>query len=274
MDINKEKKKELEHLNYINAVLKYLIDNPNAIDYKEKYDSLKEYFIKEGMVNKAFHDTQDNKLYKCDLIKACIIYDDLSFFDKQLKKEPIGAEGFCNHLQSTKNIMLPLANLNDNMHHYGIYIAQSPTLIELNKKISPGLDFAKHLRNKIVGHLENEVYNNAIQWEPSIFKKGIKDVEHGQRMFVYRSILESAINSYVKPSTDSQKIFNHEIDLFYPKDIDEFYNYLENLVTDSLRYLDSIMKIIDSKIVYHNGIPLDIITAASETNFRVKPKGR
>lgn len=170
--------------------------------------------------------------------------------------------------------MLPLANLKDNISNYGRYIQQNPVLIELKKKIDLGLDFAKYLRNKIVGHLENEVCENAIQWEPSIFEEGIKKIEYEQKIFVYKSILESAINSYLDPKTKLHKIFNHEIDVLYSKDREVFYSYLETFVSDSMRFLTSLMKIIDKQIAYHKGVPLDIVKAASETDFRVKPKGR
>lgn len=64
-------------------------------------------------------------------------------------------------------------------------------------KIMPGLEFANHMRNKLAGHIENDVIENSVQWEATIFSAINKGSRQLQRLLMYKSILESGINSYV-----------------------------------------------------------------------------
>ena len=144
----------------------------------------------------------------------------------------------------------------------------------LNAKIKPGLEFANHVRNKITGHIENDVLDNSIQWEPTIFQDSHKGNLKIQRFLMYKSILESAINSYVEPTTGLHKIFKHEIDVFADITKNEFYEYFKQLIKDSLEYLSKLISLIDDQIVYFSGLPANLIKNVAITDFKTKNKGR
>lgn len=91
---------------------------------------------------------------------------------------------------------------------------------------------------------------------------------------MYQSLLESSINSYQDDKTEQQKIFQEEIDLNLPYYADMFFEYLYQIVEESLRYLNILISTIDFKIRYFNGLPIDLMRTASETKFKLKAKGR
>ena len=127
--------------------------------------------------------------------------------------------------------------------------------------------------SKITGHIENDAIGNSVQWEPTIFQDSLKDNELMQRFLLYRSILESAINSYID-ANGKHKIFKQEIDIIYPDTCKLFYTYHMQLIKDSLEYLRKLKNTMNSKIIYFHGLPANLIKNAGETDFKTKNKGR
>ena len=107
----------------------------------------------------------------------------------------------------------------------------------------------------------------------TIFQDSLKDNELIQRILLYRSVLESAINSYVD-ATDKHIIFNQEIDILFPNTSKLFYTYHIQLINDSLEYLRKLKTEMNSKIIYFHGLPANLIKNAGETDFKTKKKGR
>ena len=94
-----------------------------------------------------------------------------------------------------------------------------------------------------------------------------------QTFLLYRSILESAINSYID-ANGKHKIFKQEIDIIYPDTCKLFYTYHMQLIKDSLEYLRKLKNTMNSKIIYFHGLPANLIKNAEETDFKTKNKGR
>lgn len=221
-----------------------------------------------------FGETGENKSLKTEYIKATFIYDDLIFYKDLLRTEAEDAETLVKKYQYVKGIMLPLSLLSKNLKTWSKYSNGNQKLIVLQKVLRENLKFANHIRNKITGHLENEVLANSVQWEPLIFHEVSKDDKSAQRLVMYRSLLEIAINSYQDERTGRQKVFQKEIDLNLPYYAEMFFEHLFQMVDESVDYLIELRNTIDAQIRYFSGIPLDLTQAVSKTDFKLKAKGR
>lgn len=265
---------EIKRLEEIKAFCEEMISLPSGEKRSEKIEEFFEYMKTTKFLDVDFIDTEENRNLKTQYIKASMIYDDLYVYYGAFFVEKENLDSVCRMYRATKNSFLPLALLKSHINGWGRYHVDDTFMNELKDKIVPGLDFANHVRNKIVGHIENDVVDNSIQWEPTIFQDSIKDNEPQQRFLMYRSVLESAINSYVDITTGRHKIFNKEIDIVYPDTSKLFYNYINDLIKNSLDYLCELKTILRSKIIYFSGLPANLMKSAGETDFRVKKKGR
>ena len=170
--------------------------------------------------------------------------------------------------------MLPLSLLYKNLKSWSKFTKDIDEVIVLQRTLCDKLEFANYLRNKISAHMENEVIGNTVQWEPYIFQYDAKKNKTAQRLAMYRSLLESSINSYKEDKTGRQKIFLQEIDLNLPHEANKFFEYLYRTADESLLYLGKLITGFDYKIKYFRGLPVDLMKKAGETEFKLKAKGR
>ena len=220
-----------------------------------------------------FNDTQESIDAKSQYIKATIIYEDLSLYKDAFYVIKDNYISIYRMYQATKNSFLPLALLKSNIKSWSKYHIDDTNMNNLRDNIMSGLEFANHVRNKITGHIEKDIIDNSIQWDPFIFEHNVKDNEILQKIRIYRSILESSINSYVD-NAGKHKVFNTEIDFIYPTTCELFYTYLNDLINNSLIFIDLLKKHLETKIINFKGRPENIIIKAAETDFSVKNKGR
>lgn len=264
-----EQEKEIQELeiiiSYLEAIKNIAPDKRNE-EKKKLLEQLKESHFLEA----DFNEEDDNLTLKSQFIKACLIYDDISMYDGVFLAVKNNLKSICRVYQATKNVFLPLALLRSYINGWGRFHKDNVALNELRSKIMPGLEFANHVRNKITGHIDDNVLNKSVQWEPSIFEDKQRDRQIEQRICIYKAILESAINSYIDPNTGEQKVFKQEIDIIFPDTSKLFYMYIQELIKDSLEYLDLFMALLNSRIVYYPGIPANILMKASETDFDIK----
>lgn len=275
------KNKEIEFLEKLKSKAMYLCDNYNKLDedtFMKKVDEfgdfLNGHLEESGVSTKVFCETDENKELKSEYVKAVFIYDDIKFYHDLIHIEAKDTDGLVKKFQYVKNIMLPLSLLSKNLKTWTRYCKNNKRLIELQHNLKEKIDFANHLRNKIAGHLETEVISNTIQWEPFIFQEVAKGNKSAQRLVMYRSLLEAAINSYQDERTGTQKVFKKEIDLNIPFYAQIFFEYLFQTIDESIEFLQLLTSTFDSQIIYFTGIPLDIMKTAGETNFKLKSKGR
>ena len=122
------------------------------------------------------------------------------------------------------------------------------------------------------GHLDGDLLLRAVQWEPLIFNQEGKGKREFQVTFAYKTVLESAINSYIDPSDkEVQKEFGTEIDLAYPPDVTLFFNYLRDLNFDCIKWIDEMLMILDKSIKYNGEKErLDLAKIAGLTDFNLK----
>lgn len=269
-----ETENEIKKLKQISAFCETMITIPSD---EKRSDEIKNFFEElktNGFLDEDYVETEENKYLKSQLIKAILIYDDLRLYDGALVVIDGKPDSICRMCQATKNSFLPLALLKTYINGWGRYHKDNAELNELKEKIWHGLEFANHVRNKITGHLDSEVLDNSVQWEPTIFQDANKDDQLIQRLLIYKSILESAINSYIDEKTGAHKIFNQEIDIIFPGTSKLFYLYLQNLIRDSMSYLSLLIDTMRDKIEYFHGLPANLLKSAGETDFKTKNKGR
>ena len=270
---DQNKNNEIKKLKEIMAFCESMISLDSAEKRSEKIIEFFEDLKKQGVLDDDFVETDENRYLKSQYIKVTIIYDDLSLYNGALNAKRDNLDSFCRIYQATKNSFLPLALLKSHINGWSRYHSDNEHMNALKNKMLPGLEFANHVRNKITGHIENEVIDNSVQWEPTIFRDSIKDNENLQRLLLYRSLLESAINSYID-GTGKHMIFNQEIDFLLPKTCDLFYSFLKELINNSLEYLHLLKAVMNSKIIYFHGLPANLMINAGETEFKTKNKGR
>lgn len=261
---------EVELLKEISAFCEEQINSSGEI----KTERWLERLVELGLLGENVEETQQDKINKSQYIKALMIYDELSLYENVFYAQNRDLNSYCRMLRATQKSFIPLSLLKSNMKTWGLYYTDDNNIIDLQKNISLCLEFANHVRNKISGHLENDVINNAIQWGPTLFHEACKNDRMLQKCQMYKYILESAINSYMDESTHQHKIFKEEIDLSVPHTCQVFYEYLNNLIINSIKYLSFVIEKINSPITYFHVIPLNLIKSAGETDFKTKNKGR
>lgn len=176
--------------------------------------------------------------------------------------------------KTIKNNILNLYLLKDALKCLSSYV-RSEELVTKRRELLSYLEFMNHLRNIISGHLNSAVIANAIQWQPALFTDETKDDYNYQLNVFYMGLLESAINSYI--NTDgSHKVFKGEIDVNYPPNQKELFDYLEKVNTLALELIDDIVQVIkpDIRFITSQHELFQLAFEAGNTDFEIKKKKR
>lgn len=173
-----------------------------------------------------------------------------------------------------KNAFIPYSLLEGSLKCFSKYTIGNKDLSDKMKELRKRLHFMNHLRNKCSGHLDSEVLDKAIQWEPSLFNKEII-FSDTHIYYIYKALLESAINSYCNEN-GVQKYFLTEIDLFYLPNWESFLNFMSESEVTSIDFLNDIKKIIVSQIKPTETMEdlLKQAMIASKTDFRLQKRKR
>lgn len=203
---------------------------------------------------------------KAKYVRAIILKDDIVSFHTELNAE----QNWSKKMRLFKNCFTCLAIFRDSMSCYTEFCREDSALSLMSRDLRKRLEFVTHIRNKISGHLDDVILEKLVQWEPFIFSKLSQGNENGQLILVYKSLLESAINSYLD-SESQQRVFKTEIDLFYPKNATLFFNYVGDLNVDSIDFLKLMLDKLDEKIEYWDHSQLEkMATRAGQTDFNLK----
>lgn len=211
--------------------------------------------------------------YQRDYIRALIIRADIDkngFAYSQAAKSNDLTECF----RLLKNGFLAYSTLGELFKTFSKYTIDNEGLSQKMKSLRAKLDFMNHLRNKCTGHLDDALIDKAIQWEPSLFSRPFLESEH-HIYLAYKTLLESAINSYLDEKGD-QKYFHTEIDLFYPPNWEEFIRFMSESQIDSMAFLDDLLNEIkpDLRVIDSREDMFLQAAIAGQTDFRLPKKGR
>ncbi|NQY87152.1 MAG: hypothetical protein HRT51_05270 [Colwellia sp.] len=81
---------------------------------------------------------------------------------------------------------------------------------------------------------------------------------------------EYCLNLYIDKD-GVQKEFGHEIDFFYSKGAEQFYDYLKLIVQESIEWLSMSKEILGSQIKYHTTDDIfELASVAGAINFDLK----
>ena len=114
---------------------------------------------------------------------------------------------------------------------------------ELGEQISSArraLDFAKYLRNIVVGHLNPAVTHSMVRWRPELLEF-LQRQDENSLAFINLAAMEAAINSYVDDG--GHKFFDSESDLVLPDEMQRFLNFLGETVLSSISYVDALANV-------------------------------
>lgn len=202
---------------------------------------------------------------KTKYIRAIILKDEITSYHNEL----IAEEDWDKKVRLFKNCFVCLDILRESFNNFNVLQKDDKTLSTKSRDLKKRLRFINHLRNKISGHIDETVLDKLVQWEPFIFNQGFKGNIEAQLLLTYKSLLESAINSYLDENSN-QKIFKTEIDLVYPEDQTLFFNFVGKLNYDSVEFLADIITKLDKLINYWDESQLgNMATKAGKTNFKI-----
>ena len=221
-------------------------------------------YFEGGLVENDKYQISEKSKY----LNLILLKDELEEFDRGLSQPVANTENWLSKLRLTRSVFLSLNNVKDALNK--IQFRDQPEIAILARQLKKDLLFANHFRNRGIGHLNDDLLRRSAQWSPQIFYAEMKDNEIFQVIEAHRSIIEVCINSYLDVN-GVQKIFGKEIDLIYPPDAEEFYQYLQSLVHLSLNWLTLSSKVIYESINLHSGNEvMEVSALAGQTNFNLK----
>ncbi len=202
---------------------------------------------------------------KAQYLNLLILKDDLEYSHELLSSSTEGIEGLLCKLRHTRQVFLVLGNVREAAKR--INIQGSQAYIEQTRNIRKKLHFVNHFRNKATGHLDHTLLERAVQWSPNLFYDAFEGDNKLQTIGGYTAIIEASINSFINDD-GVQRIFKTEIDLLYPPDNKIFYEYLWEVVTDSIGWVSEALAILTSQIKYHSSHEMhEIASIAGQTEF-------
>jgi hypothetical protein len=171
-----------------------------------------------------------NYLHLC--LSARLLQGDLIVIDRQLSAHEGSDQGW---FVLTKTALIAAANLVDLERSVRRMYKEFPELATTYKSYEKQFEFAKYLRNKLVGHTEDRLLDKAIEWRPELLYLIGKDDE-AATYIINLFILETAINTYVDQN-GKHKVLDSETDLVIPDDRAKFLICLTDIVRGGIDFL-------------------------------------
>jgi len=134
-----------------------------------------------------------NELLKTKYLRLLILQDDIKYHQEGIKQPT----DLITLFRLIKSCLIPLDILRDSFGHFNELTRKSTELIEQSRSLKKRLNFINHLRNNVGGHLNEILLEKAVEWEPFVFHKSNQSNSEGQLTIAYKTLLESAINSYI-----------------------------------------------------------------------------
>jgi hypothetical protein len=199
-------------------------------------------------------------------IKIILLLDELDFFHQNLSiKETV------SFFRMLKQNIMSLYLFDNLIKELNQELRENPSCIELKKNIVKELDFVNHIRNKISGHLDKDLFLRVAQWQPQIFSKEINS-DNFKILLSYISLFESAINSYTDKN-NKHKLYEFEVDLVIDKYRAVFIETIFKLNSTSIQILKILKSKFEEKDIFFEGED-NFIEAkiAGNTDFNLKKK--
>lgn len=205
---------------------------------------------------------------KADYVGLRIILNELLSFQKDIRLTSLTKDSLAFRMRATLNVFVPLHNLKDAINK--IRVVGDSNFILKTRKLKKDLEFISHIRNKGASHIDHVILERAVQWHPHIFQESNKENDEYLTYECYRAVIESGINSYICKN-GIQKVFETEIDLLYPPNAKQFYNFLAEIMAASIEWVYETLEKIKSEITFHSGEQvIEYAAVAGKTSFNLK----
>jgi hypothetical protein len=205
---------------------------------------------------------------KAKWLRLRLLMDELDSYKCTLQLQRNDIDAWNQLLRHTRNIFITLHNVSDELGHIHFKEAE---LIKKRRALAKKLKFTSHVRNRGVGHLNETMSERAVQWMPQLFtKEGVPESGSIGLAEAQRAVIESCVNSYVD-KLGVQKQFGTEIDLLYPPNQRDFFEYMESTVKEAHSLLAVELANLDSSIVRRSGEDArELHAVAGKTEFDLR----
>lgn len=179
---------------------------------------------------------------KSAYMKALIVQSDLKYLDEKLSdrnKDPSESLRFIRYM------LVVLENFRNLISETNQLCRNEKRLTEKKRAIRKELKQIVHLRNKVGGHIDEDVLNSVINGEPILFSSDI--TPEGEYAIASIRLLDVTLNTYIDKD-GKPVIFGHDIDLVIPSDNQKFLQWLEDFVISALDITEIILKVLNSQI--------------------------
>lgn len=232
--------------------------------------NIQEYDLEEYLQNHpATVYTPEQLKDMRNFINASLILDDLKRDYSDYQKGKTGNQTVLDVstcLSAIRRSLITFSNLNKFGSNYCKY--QPCDLFCSKSEGKKKLQFLSLLRNKIGGHLDNDVMAFVDQIDPFIFTKRSLQSEASSISHIYISLFDSGVN-YVNSEL---KLFEGRIDIrkdFY-KD-NGFIAMVEKMYKDTIGYFEKVLPVIKEKLNPKEGVSLSDIISSNELRRNIQP---
>jgi hypothetical protein len=204
---------------------------------------------------------------------ARVALDDLIEVERQLSQ----ADQLNSHwLLLVKQCLIAVANLTDLERTIRALYKSNPEISSEFKSRKKEFEFAKYVRNKMVGHMEPELIEKAIEWKPEL-NWLLHDNDEKASVSVNLVILETALNTYVGRD-QKHLVFEGDSDLAYPPDWQRFLGWLTAIVRDGIKFLELVVSVAQKQLPTppdkNSSEAMTLFVKAGNTTFHMITKSR
>lgn len=175
-----------------------------------------------------------NPPYIC--MTARLALGDLTEIDRQLTD---AGELNAHWLLLVKQSLISIANLTDlELTARQIY-KTNPEVSVAFKTHSKKFEFAKYVRNIVVGHSNEKLLEKALEWKPEIHWL-LFDESENATFLVNLFVLETAMNTFVDDN-GKHLVLAGDSDLTYPPDWNRFLQWLTDIIRGGITFLVALL---------------------------------
>jgi hypothetical protein len=204
---------------------------------------------------------------------AQIALEDLEEIERQLSR---AGELDAHWLLLVKQCLVAIANMADLERTIRSMYKANPELSAAFRAHQNVYEFAKYVRNQMIGHVSPDLIDKAIEWKPELHWL-LQDSHDKANILINLYVLETALNTYVDED-EKHLVFEGDTDLSYPPDWQRFLGWLTSLTREGIAFLKAVVKAAQASLPLppsqNSPEALKLFTSAGATKFSRITKGR
>lgn len=238
--------------------------------------TIKEYDLEKYLKNHPATDYTSEQLKDMrNFINASLILDDLKRDYSEYQKGKTGNQTVLDVstcLSAIRRSLITFSNLHSFGSNFCKYLPCE--LFSSKNQGKKQLHFLAELRNKIGGHLDNDVMAFVDQIDPFIFIKRTIQSEKTSISHIYISLFNTGVN-YVNSDPRYGGIFQERIDIrqdFYRDN--GFIAMVEKMYKDTIEYFEKVLPIIIEILNPKDGVSISDILKSNELRRSIQLKNK